>query len=83
LQARGRIVIVAACLVAFRVSIARTVAGCETAAADVEPSWPRQCCSSPPSRAVPVRRVFEPTDMELENPGVAEFNMQFGPTMTS
>lgn len=30
------------------------------------------------ARAVPVRRVFEPTDMELEEPGVAEFDMQFG-----
>jgi hypothetical protein len=30
------------------------------------------------ARAVPVRRVFEPTDMELEDPGVAEFDMQFG-----
>jgi hypothetical protein len=30
------------------------------------------------ARAVPVRRFFEPTDMEFEEPGVAELDMQFG-----
>jgi hypothetical protein len=30
------------------------------------------------ARAVPVRRFFEPTDMEFEEPGMAELDMQFG-----
>lgn len=30
------------------------------------------------ARAVPVRRIFEPTDMEFEEPGMAELDMQFG-----
>jgi hypothetical protein len=30
------------------------------------------------SRAAPVRRVFEPTDIELEEPGVMEVDMQYG-----
>jgi hypothetical protein len=29
--------------------------------------------------ARPVRRLFEPTDLEVEDPGVAEFDLQFGP----
>jgi hypothetical protein len=31
------------------------------------------------ARAVPVRRVFEPSELVFENPGVAQFGMQFGP----
>jgi hypothetical protein len=31
------------------------------------------------SRAIPARRLFEPTDLELEDPGVVELDMQFGP----
>jgi len=30
------------------------------------------------ARAVPVRRVFEPSELVFENPGVAQFGMQFG-----
>jgi len=30
------------------------------------------------ARAATVRRLFEPTDMELEDPGVVELDMQFG-----
>jgi len=30
------------------------------------------------ARAVPVRRVFEPSQLAFENPGVAQFGMQFG-----
>jgi hypothetical protein len=30
------------------------------------------------ARAVPVRRFFQPTDMEFEAPGTAELDMQFG-----
>ena len=30
------------------------------------------------ARAAPVRRVFEPSDMEFEEPGMAELDMQFG-----
>src|SRR3989442_12646402 len=31
------------------------------------------------SMAVPMRRLFEPTDLELEQPGVMEVDMQYGP----
>src|SRR5262245_54134282 len=30
------------------------------------------------ARAAPVRRVFEPSDMEFEEPGMAELDMEFG-----
>jgi len=30
------------------------------------------------ARAVPVRRVFEPSELVFENPGVAQLGMQFG-----
>jgi hypothetical protein len=30
------------------------------------------------ARAAPVRRIFEPTDMEFEEPGMAELDMEFG-----
>ena len=33
--------------------------------------------------ARPIRRLFEPTDLEVEDPGVAEFDLQFGPTRGS
>ena len=31
-----------------------------------------------PVQAAPRRRLFEPTDLELQDPGVAEFDMQYG-----
>jgi hypothetical protein len=31
-----------------------------------------------PARAVTMRRVFEPTDLEFEDPGVAQLDMQYG-----
>ena len=39
----------------------------------VQLHWPR------PSLAAPMRRMFEPTDMELQEPGVLQVDMQFGP----
>jgi hypothetical protein len=31
------------------------------------------------SHALPIRRLFEPTDLEVEDPGVAEVDLQLGP----
>jgi len=35
--------------------------------------------SATPAAAAPVRRLFEPTDLEFEEPGVLQLNLQFGP----
>jgi hypothetical protein len=37
------------------------------------------CGGAGAARAQMVQRMFEPTDMELEDPGTAEIDMQFGP----